>query len=322
MLVSLALTGPAVNAQTDDNDRSVASFTFSPSPPVTGEAVTFTSTSRDPDGRVASQAWDLDNDRSYDDGTGSTATRAFSSGGKYTVRLRVVYDDRDSRTTSRTVTVMANAPPVAAFSASPADPYTSQTVILASSSTDPDGRPVLEEWDLDNDGAFDDATGPQVTASFPVAGQHTVSLRLTDSGGSVQATFQDILVRNRPPDFLSPFPRVRVRGVTTATGARIDLLSVRTPGGTRILARCNGSGCPWARNIQRARFSAGRVRSVTIAGFSHRRLRAGAVIEVFVTREALIGKYTRIKIRRLRPPKRVDRCTSPGAARAAACPAG
>jgi PKD repeat protein len=458
-LLTLVLTGPVVHANHDDdhdNSRPVASFTFSPPSPVTGETVTFTSTSSDPDGQVVFQAWDLDNDGRYDDGTASKATRAFGSAGSYTVRLGVVDNDGAYRTTSRTVTVKANGVPVAAFSASPAEPETGRTVTLTSSSTDPDGRPLLQQWDFDNDGAFDDATGGQVTTSFPGDGVSRVSLRVTDSGGVARSTFRDITVRNRAPSasfgyapavpmtgeevvltstsndrdgtirdhrwdldgdgafddatraevrtsfaeagsrlialqvvdddgaaspaafvdidvtgrpdppapgprapdppsqgpsapgpsapggrgtpgpskpdlsvsgrsvtgprLLKPFPRVRVRGVTTPSGARIDALSVRTTGGTRVLVRCKGRGCPWGRKGRSARIGGGLVRVVRIPGFSSRRLRAGTVVEVFVTRAGYIGKYTRITIRRgLKVPMRVDRCTSPGAARVRTC---
>jgi PKD repeat protein len=545
-LLSLVLTGPVVHADHNDdhgNSRPVASFTFSQASPVTGETVTFTSTSSDPDGQVAYQAWDLDNDGRYDDGTASKATRAFGTAGSHTVRLGVVDNDGAFRTTSRTVTVKANGAPVAAFSASPAAPETGQTVTLTSSSTDPDGRPLLQQWDFDKDGVFDDATGGQVTLSFPRDGVSRVSLRVTDSGGVARSTFRDISVRNRPPraefdlsetevdtgepidftsrstdpdgeissyrwDFdgdgvtdasdptpshsfaddasptvtltvtdddgaaasavrqvtvrnrapsasfgyapaepmtgdevvltstsndrdgtvldrrwdldgdgafddatgaevrtrfaeagsrlialqvvdddgaaspaafvdidvtgrpdppapgprapdppsqgpsapgpsapggrgtpgpskpdlsvsgrsvtgprlLKPFPRVRVRGVTTPSGARIDALSVRTTGGTRVLVRCKGRGCPWGRKGRSARIGGGLVRVVRIPGFSSRRLRAGTVVEVFVTRAGYIGKYTRITIRRgLKVPMRVDRCTSPGAARVRTC---
>ena len=109
--------------------------------------------------------------------------------------------------------------------------------------------------------------------------------------------------------------------MTTATGVRIDLLSVRSTGGTRILVRCKGRGCPWARRTSGSSASATRVRVVRIPGFNRRRLRAGAVIEVFVTREGTIGKYTSLRVRRLRPPERTDGCTAPGAVRAQACPA-
>ena len=57
-----------------------------------------------------------------------------------------------------------------------------------------------------------------------------------------------------------------------------------------------------------------------VSGFKRRHLRAGTVLEVFVTRRAMIGKYTRFTIRRMKAPLRVDRCTAPGVARVRRCP--
>jgi plastocyanin len=110
-LVSLRATDAAgatdVSSQeiTVRNRPPVARFSVSPTSPVAGQPVTFTSTSTDPDGRVVSQAWDLDNDGSYDDGTATTATRTFTASGSYTVRLRAVDDLGASGSTGRTITV-------------------------------------------------------------------------------------------------------------------------------------------------------------------------------------------------------------------------
>src|SRR3954452_20511971 len=71
------------------NTPPAAGFTVSPQPALTGQTVTFTSTSSDPNGSVASQACDLDNDGAFDDGTGASASRSFTPSGAYTVRLRV-----------------------------------------------------------------------------------------------------------------------------------------------------------------------------------------------------------------------------------------
>src|SRR5215210_3442334 len=88
-----------------NNEAPNASFTYSPASPRVRENVTFSSTSSDPDGSIASQAWDLDNDGQFDDGTGATASRSFDKKGSYVVRLRVTDDQGATAVASRTVTV-------------------------------------------------------------------------------------------------------------------------------------------------------------------------------------------------------------------------
>ena len=53
----------------------VASFTISSAAPVANQPVQFTSTSRDPDGTIMEQVWDLNGDGNYDNGGGPTALR-------------------------------------------------------------------------------------------------------------------------------------------------------------------------------------------------------------------------------------------------------
>lgn len=55
----------------------------------------------------------------------------------------------------------------------------------AGGSSDPDGPLAVINWDLDADGAFDDAAGATPVASFDRAGSHLISLRVTDSEGNV-----------------------------------------------------------------------------------------------------------------------------------------
>ena len=86
-----------------------ANFSASPATPASQQNVTFTSTSTDPDGTVASQAWDLDNDGSFDDGTGLTAQRSFAKKGTYTVKLRATDAEGDQDVATKTITVSNQA---------------------------------------------------------------------------------------------------------------------------------------------------------------------------------------------------------------------
>jgi hypothetical protein len=114
------------------------------------------------------------------------------------------------------------------------------------------------------------------------------------------------------PRFMSPLPIVRIRGRLTARGARVTLLTVRAPKGARIAVKCAGAYCP-------------RERVAIVAAIVHLRpyervLRAGTRLEIRVTRPSFIGKYTRIVLRRGRPPRRQDRCLMPRSSRPVTCP--
>lgn len=112
-------TATTARSLTVGNQAPTASFSWSPSAPLKRELVTFSSTSADADGRLASQAWDLDNDGQFDDGSATTATRSFPETGKFTVRLRVVDDAGAASIASRVVTVYKKRPPGATKIAAP-----------------------------------------------------------------------------------------------------------------------------------------------------------------------------------------------------------
>ncbi|WEL19067.1 PKD domain-containing protein [Candidatus Nanohalococcus occultus] len=93
----------------DSNDDPAVSFTFSPSNPEPGQEVTFTADASDSDGSIQSIEWDLDDDGAFDDATGETAKRSFSSEGDYKVTVRATDDDGAENTISDTVMVRADS---------------------------------------------------------------------------------------------------------------------------------------------------------------------------------------------------------------------
>jgi hypothetical protein len=86
------------------------------------------------------------------------------------------------------------------------------------------GSIVLYEWDLDNDGSYDDATG--VTADFTAVGQDgvfTIGLRVTDSWGNSDTDTTTVTVINVPPTVsLNPIPPIDEGGTTTISGVISD----------------------------------------------------------------------------------------------------
>jgi hypothetical protein len=116
------------------------------------------------------------------------------------------------------------------------------------------------------------------------------------------------------PLAFDPFPTVRIKGVLTATGARVTLLTVRAPRDVRIDVDCAGTDCP-------ARHYAPPAGTLRLRKFE-RALGAGTRIEIRVTKPGYVGKFTSITIRRRAEPRRSDRCLDPGSTRPVRCAAG
>jgi PKD repeat protein len=192
-----------------NNAVPTAAFTISPNPASAGQMVTFDgSSSSDPEGPIpdANHDWDLDGDGRFES-TGKVVRRAYTAPGPKTIRLQVTDANGASSVTAHTLTV-ANAAPTARFTISHANTIftnlvaeVGETVTFdGSGSTDPD-VPIAEanhDWDLDNDGQFDDAQGKTVTRSFDTAGVKTVRLRVTDSAGVTNVATNTVRINGLP----------------------------------------------------------------------------------------------------------------------------
>jgi plastocyanin len=95
---------------------------------------------------------------------------------------------------------MTTERPAAGFDSSPVALVAGDTVTLTSTSTHPLGadRLMAFAWDLDDDGAFDDATGATAATSFATAGAHVVALRVTDDDGDQAVARRTVTVAAAP----------------------------------------------------------------------------------------------------------------------------
>ena len=180
--------------------------------------------------------------------------------------------------------------------------------------------------------------------AFTTPGPHAVALRVRDEDGATAMASKIVNVKDSswlapitpsgvtgsspPPPavtnkpfmrLLSPFPVVRLAGWRTMTGARIEILGVRAPAGSRVLVRCRGKKCP----VKKAKRSVAikKPKPVRLPRFQ-RFFPAGSVIEVFVRRSGRLGKYTRFRIQSQRKRwRRLDGCVTPNTTRAVTCPA-
>jgi hypothetical protein len=320
------------------NGPPVASLTITPNPVGTNTPVTLNaSASTDPNTDHIKYSWDLNGDKRYGDATGAIQTRTFASAGTFRIGVRVTDPAGSFNDAVAFVSVQQNRAPVVSLSASPATPAVGAPVTFTATASDPDGTVAAIDWDIDGDGQFDDGTGAVVTRSFGISGSRVVSVRATDNAGVATIAFRTLEVTGSSEGqsgagaaggsptaaassaklpMLNPFPVVRIRGVILRGFARLSLLSIKAPTGARVKVICHGDGCPKKKSVV-LRVASGRS-SVRVRSLE-RRLRAGAVIEVFVTAPGRIGKYARITIRAHAAPARRDLCLQPGKSKPVAC---
>jgi PKD repeat protein len=189
---------------------SSASFISSPSPGLSGQAVTFdASPSQIPNSSITDYAWDFDGSGSYstDSGTSPTVSHAFSTSGTYTVQLKVTRAGGRIDTASGTIEIRP-VPPVGAVGVSVNDgDYATNTTAVQLYVV----WPVLASGALvSNDGGFGAAGG---TTTLPLASTipwtlrsegserlpKTVYVRFPDSGNPTQTFTDDIILDTTTP---------------------------------------------------------------------------------------------------------------------------
>jgi len=140
----------------------------------------------------------------------------------------------DSNSATVTITVPhPNQPP----SASTGGPYTAlegiPITLGASGSRDTDGTITRYEWDLDNDGQYDDATGITTSVTFGDNGIFAVGLRVTDDKGATATASAIVTATNVAPIATFIAPQSVVEGspisltLTTPVDVAADLPSLQ-----------------------------------------------------------------------------------------------
>ena len=169
--------------------------------------------SSDPDGTIVQIAWDLDGDQVYEDRV-RTQTSFYDQfylptppPGSYEYGVRVTDDDGGVRTSRRAVTVRAGAASPRIFVSSSPQPRVGEQVGFSVSSQ----QGVTFGWDLDDDGAFDDATGTSTQRGFAAAGIYEVRVQATGADGAtavgqVSVTISPPTGNLAPRVSLSSFP--------------------------------------------------------------------------------------------------------------------
>jgi len=145
--------------------------------------------------------WDLDNDGEFDDASGKIVQYTWDEPGTYPIALwvRAKEEPKDCVEASRTIVTIGNHDPVADANG-PYETWICHTITLdGSGSYDPDepvgDRIVSYEWDLDNDGEYDDAFVVNPEFHREKEGVYIVRLRVTDSFGATHTDWTTVNVK-------------------------------------------------------------------------------------------------------------------------------
>jgi len=179
------------------NSSPTAAFTATPAAGAVPLTVQFNAgASSDPDGSIASYAWD------FGDGgtaTGITATHTYPTAGVYVALLTVTDDGGASDTTNQTITVTApgNSLPVAAFTHTGTAGFLLPITVTfdGTASYDDDGSIIAYNWNF-GDGEY--GAGSTVSHAYDAFGVYTVVLIVVDDDGAVGSRSETIHVKFLP----------------------------------------------------------------------------------------------------------------------------
>ena len=167
------------------NKVPVASFTYSPTENIfANNLVTFTDTSTDEDGTIASWSWDFDGD-GIEDSSEQNPTHTYTTIGDKTVTLTVTDEEGESSKYSATITV-SYMPPTASFDYTPMENITTtDEITFTDTSTAGDANITTWAWDF-GDGNTSNETNS--THIYAATGIYTVTLTVTDANDETDTT--------------------------------------------------------------------------------------------------------------------------------------
>jgi PKD repeat protein len=145
-----------------------------------GQSISFSGSATDPGvNDVLTYSWNYGDGQT---GTGKNVSHAYTDNGIYNVVLTVSDGDGGQDTDAVTATI-ANVAPTAQ-AGGPYSGIVGQSTAFHGTAADPGSADALTyQWDLDNDGQYDDATGQNASKTFASTGNYTIGLKVTDDDG-------------------------------------------------------------------------------------------------------------------------------------------
>lgn len=167
-------------------------FKWSPSNPLEGDEIYFTSTSECLEGEIIKYCWDFDND-GICDANGKSVTHTFDTPGKYNVSLSVETSYGCKDKAHHIINVESRSLHVD-FSWSPKEPHAGEKVAFMAEGYDPNGPFQIDFiWDFDGNGEST-KNGQTVTHTYLKSGTYRCVLIGISTGGHVGSKSYDIKV--------------------------------------------------------------------------------------------------------------------------------
>lgn len=164
-----------------------------------GTFLTFKASATDPGTDTFIYEWDFDDSDgiTYTDATGPEPTWTWPDDFSGTIYLRVTDDDGGVDFDTATVTINNVAP--IADAGGPYSRDEGSSIMLTGSASDPGDDTFIFEWDLDNDGFYDDAVGDSPVWAWDDNGIYIIGLKATDDDGGFDIASTTIAINNVAP---------------------------------------------------------------------------------------------------------------------------
>jgi PKD repeat protein len=199
-------------------------FTISPSVGAVGDEVTFTATgltNGDLLGTIDEVRWEVDSNGPVvvdDAGTEFTGTFTYQTPGTKQVTMTIIDSEGEEATVVKSFRV--NAAPTAAITPLASIPNPGEQVTLRGSGSTDDAGITDYDWDIDDDGQFDDASGAVVQWTPRTAGDKRIRLRVRDAQNLTDVAVTTVHVNFAPRAAITFSPQ------SPLTNQRVDLTSI------------------------------------------------------------------------------------------------
>jgi gliding motility-associated-like protein len=145
------------------------------------------------DEEVITVAWDLNGNGVYNNGWGDTVRFIYPTTGIYNVSIRITIQSLESYVFTKEIEIGHEL--VVNFDYDITCVGNSTQFNSTSESTD---VIVSQQWDFNNDGLFNDASGSSLNFLFPAAGTYNVGLRIATQTGLAKALYRQVVVADIP----------------------------------------------------------------------------------------------------------------------------